>query len=309
MTRDELLARLASLRRATVGGARVPHKPLLLLWLFGRFMATGSTAVTYAEAEEPASALINEYGPPVRSPSLARQRAAMPFVHLERELWLLRSADGALLGPDVPERRTWLLQRGAHGQLRPEVEQLLSDPATLASAARLLLDSHFTPVLCDLISSTAGLDLATVESADSIQVEVSAPLHKRPRRQGFAEEVLRGYAYACAMCGFDGALGRHPVALQAAHVHWHSLGGPDDGTNGVALCVLHHVLLDLGVLGLTQDLRVRVSPMYVARGPAGQGVDALAGRELAEPRPGHPRVEPNFIAWHDRQVFKSGTAA
>jgi putative restriction endonuclease len=31
------------------------------------------------------------------------------------------------------------------GRLRPTVEQLLVDPGTLAAAARLLLDLHFTP--------------------------------------------------------------------------------------------------------------------------------------------------------------------
>ena len=46
MTREELLARLASLRQARVGQIRVPHKPLLLLWLFGQFAATGSREVT-----------------------------------------------------------------------------------------------------------------------------------------------------------------------------------------------------------------------------------------------------------------------
>jgi putative restriction endonuclease len=46
MTREELLARLASLRQARVGQVRVPHKPLLLLWLFGHFAATGSSAAT-----------------------------------------------------------------------------------------------------------------------------------------------------------------------------------------------------------------------------------------------------------------------
>jgi hypothetical protein len=44
MTRDELLELLARLRCAPVGRIRLraPHKPLLLLWLFGRFAASGS---------------------------------------------------------------------------------------------------------------------------------------------------------------------------------------------------------------------------------------------------------------------------
>jgi putative restriction endonuclease len=91
---------------------RAPHKPLLLLWLFGRFAATGSTAAAYAEAEEPVSTLINDFGPPVASASAGRQRAAMPFVHLEREIWDLRDGSGAEIGPDAPERGPWLTGRG-----------------------------------------------------------------------------------------------------------------------------------------------------------------------------------------------------
>ena len=86
MTRDELLGLLARLRRATVGGIRAPHKPLLLLWLFGRFATAGSSAATYAEAEAPVSTLINDFGPSVASAAAAGRRAAMPFVHLEREI-------------------------------------------------------------------------------------------------------------------------------------------------------------------------------------------------------------------------------
>lgn len=145
MTRDELLARLLRLRQARVGQTRVPHKPLLLLWLFGQYAATGSTAASYQQAEEPVSQLINDFGPPVASPATARQRAAMPFVHLERELWDLRDDKGEPIGADAPERRAWLLGRGATGRLRPAVEQLLADPGTLSAAARLLLDKHFTP--------------------------------------------------------------------------------------------------------------------------------------------------------------------
>ena len=58
------------------------------MWLFGQFAATGSSAASYQQAEEPVSQLINDFGPPVASPAAARQRAAMPFVHLERDLLL-----------------------------------------------------------------------------------------------------------------------------------------------------------------------------------------------------------------------------
>ncbi|GAA1932232.1 hypothetical protein GCM10009753_77490 [Streptantibioticus ferralitis] len=99
------------------------------------------------------------------------------------------------------------------------------------------------------------------------------------------------------------------MGLEAAHVRWHSQNGPDEVRNALALCALHHALLDLGVLGLTPDLRIRVSGRYVARNDAGRAVDALAGRTVAAPRPGNPPVDPAFITWHDRQVFKHPAAA
>ncbi len=96
MTREEFLDLLVRLRYAPVGRARLraPHEPLLL-WLFGRFAATGRTAAAYPEAEEPVSTLINDFGPPVAKAAAGRQRAAIPFVHLEREIWDLRDGSGA----------------------------------------------------------------------------------------------------------------------------------------------------------------------------------------------------------------------
>ena len=303
MTRDDLLDLLAHLRRARVGKVRVPHKPLLLLWLFGRFAATGSSLALYEQAEEPVSRLINEFGPPVASPAAARRRAAMPFVHLERELWDLRDGLGREIGPDAPERRAWLVDRGAVGQLRPEVERLLADDGTLATATRLLLDRHFTPVLSEMICEAVGLDVAGLNVAAS---PATALVRRSTRRPGFAEEVLRAYAYSCAMCGFDGALSRTPVGIEAAHVRWHSQDGPDVVANGLALCALHHALLDLGVLGLTEDRRIRVSDLYVARSDAGRAVDALAGQPLLASRPGQPAVDIVYVSWHSLQVFKRG---
>jgi putative restriction endonuclease len=92
----------------------------------------------YAEAEEPVSTLINDFGPPVASASAGRQRAAMPFVYLEREIWDRRVSSGPEIGPDARERGSWLAGRGAVGRLRPEIERLLADPGTLAAARRSL---------------------------------------------------------------------------------------------------------------------------------------------------------------------------
>ena len=100
---------------------------------------------------------------------------------------------------------------------------------------------------------------------------MSSIVQLRPRRRGFAKEALRVGAYQCAMCGFDGALGHYPVAIRlmcAGKSHQ----GTDEMANTLARCALHHALFDLGVLGLTEDRRIRVSSPYVARNKSGQVV-------------------------------------
>jgi hypothetical protein len=57
--------------------------------------------------------------------------------------------------------------------------------------------------------------------------------------------VFSGRSYQCVTCGFDGALGHYLVAIEAAHVSWHSQQAPDEMANALALCALHHALFGL----------------------------------------------------------------
>ena len=294
--REELLEKLASLRMASRGGGeRYPHKPLLLLWLLGRIQQQGTSACTYEEAEKPVSRLLDDFGPP----SAKRYRAAMPFVHLESALWEISGDDGEQL----TDNRAALCRTHATGRLRPEVEELLrKDPSLIAESARLLIDLNFTPTYLDPICADVGLDL---EAAEEAVWQHPKPARAR-RRPGFRSEVLHGWRNRCAMCGYDGALGRNPAGLDAAHVFWHSQGGSDDADNGLALCSLHHVLFDLGALGLNADLSVRVSPHYVARSEQGERlVYHLEGRPLFDPAPRHPTPSARHLEWHSKQVFKT----
>ena len=65
------------------------------------------------------------------------------------------------------------------------MDRLLADPATLAAAARLMLDLHFTPVLAELICAAVDLDVLALNLAASERV--SSTVQLRPRRRGFAD--------------------------------------------------------------------------------------------------------------------------
>jgi hypothetical protein len=62
-------------------------------------------------------------------------------------------------------------------------------------------------------------------------------------------------AYLAEFCGFSLRLVDGLIGVDAAHIQWHSHGGPDEVPNGLAL---HHRLLDHGAITVGEDLRVRV---------------------------------------------------
>jgi putative restriction endonuclease len=125
----------------------------------------------------------------------------------------------------------------------------------------------------------------------------------RRRDPRWRADVLAAWDRQCAFCGYDGQLVGASVGLDAAHVRWFAFDGPDLD-NGLALCVLHHKLFDLGVLGLDAAFRVLVSATFSARTTAGRAVYDLHGHEL-RPRPGTVLPGLVHVAWHTREVFKS----
>lgn len=287
---DEVLQRLASLRQHERNGQRSPHKPLLMLLALGQLAETGSSRIPWSVAENKLADLIEEFGPP--SKTGRAQSAAYPFTHLRTDgVWTLDS--------DVPMDRVTPL-RGVSGRLEADLEQVLKEhPALVSTAARMLVDAHFPSTVAPDVLIAVGLHPDLTE-ADTAAVPPIQP--ERRRSSVWPAAVLEAWDRQCAFCGFDGMAGGVPVGLEAAHIRWFTLDGPDTLDNGLALCSLHHKLFDRGVLGLDDGLAVVVSQRFSARTPKGRAVYELHGRRLA-PRPGTPLPAEEHVAWHRNQVF------
>lgn len=299
LSRDEVLGRFGSMKQAPkAGGGRAPHKPLLALYLLGRIQqerSGGPLVVPYANAEPVVSGLITEFGPPARE----AHRAALPFFHLDRTLWM---PEGDGLAP----RHSVLRDRGAVGRFVPEVDAALrADPTLVVEVAQRLLAANFPETYFAPICEAVRLDLEVP----------AAEAKKRVRAPEFRQKVLLAYDHACAFCGYDGmaseASGRLvSVALAAAHVRWHALEGPDEVSNGLALCDVHHTLFDRGLLGVDGGRRVVVSPSFSGRSEAARRiVRELDAQPLREPATKRDRVDDRHFGWHREQVFRMGSAA
>lgn len=296
LSKEELLNAVDSMNQATLSdGKRAPHKPLFLLWLLGQLRATGTSDVSYSAVEGPVSDLINLFGPPAVN---HRYRAELPFFHLDDSLWILDSKN------QLEPKRSKLLASDARGQLRPEVESmLLSEPALIEEVALHVIERQFTETYLEPILTKVGLEMPDL-------VSTSTGGTKKKRDPKFREGVMIAWRGQCAMCGYDGMNAGLPVGIEAAHVKWFSQGGPDTLENGMALCELHHALFDLGILGLTVDLKIKVAPSFIGKNEASERlVYALEDQDLREPAPSKPTPSSDFILWHSLQVFKSSNVA
>ena len=293
LTDQAVIEQLASFRQYQHDGARVPHKPLLVLLALARLEASGSSALPWSAAETKLADLIVEFGP--SSQTSRAQAAAYPFTRLRRDgVWTLSR--------DVPDDNVRPLREGdVTGHLTPELEAALRQrPELLRTVARRLVEAQFPMTIAPDVLSAVGLDPDLVLETAADVVDLVA---RRRRSAGWRERILEAWDRQCAFCGYDGQLGGVAVGIEAAHVRWFNVGGPDTDDNGMALCSLHHKLFDRGALGLDGNHRIQVSRAFSARTEAAKQVYELHDVTL-QPRRGTPLPAPHHVDWHTRQVFK-----
>lgn len=216
-----------------------------------------------------------------------------PFWHLQADrVWRVVNADD-LQRRKGKDRPTLTAMRGARGGFDPEVlEPLRRDPTLLTDVALLLLEGHFERSLHDAVATSVGLELAP-----------ASPLKPRRRDPAFRAEVLAAYEYRCAVCDWSVFVGRDPLGLDAAHLRWHALGGPDALDNGLCLCSLHHVALDRGAISISDEGTILVSTEVHERSGASDLVK-LAGRPVRQPQARFSALNSKHAAWHRAQVFR-----
>lgn len=287
-----VLEQLTALRQYQGDGRRAPHKPLLVLLALGQIANTGSSVLPWSIVQQRLGALLEEFG---TSTTRGPTSAAYPFTRLRSDgVWQLsREVPNDSLGS--------LNAEPIEGHFTTEIEhELLRSPQALRGIARTLVEGQFPLTVAPDVLAAVGLDPELVFGSPTV---LAAATQGRQRDASWRRQIVAAWDRCCAFCGFDGALHGAPVGIEAAHVRWFNFGGPDSLDNGLALCSLHHKLLDRGAIGLQDPATIFVSDAFSAVGDAGRDVYALHGREL-RPRPGTllPAVE--HIQWHRQEVFK-----
>lgn len=294
---DDLLKRVRAIRVNSRHGRRSPHKPLLLLLSIGRHFNGYDRLAAFSDIEKDLNRLIRRFGLPD-----SRENAYHPFWHLRNDgLWeidrpeLVRmtSAGGAYISD--------LREHSIRGGIAQDVLRVLEmNPGLAWRVVQSLLNDFFPPSLHEDVMVDVGL---------AGRIDLGHLTHTKLRREGrdrrFREVVLRAYESRCALCELDVQVDEEPIGLEAAHIKWHSAGGPAQVANGMALCVLHHKFFDSGLFTVSSDLTVLVGRLAVGDS-VGESLNRYRGLVLPV-FPDHPDERPGskFLEWHTRAVFRA----
>lgn len=125
-------------------------------------------------------------------------------------------------------------------------------------------------------------------------------INPRLGQGAFRVIVTDAYQRRCAITGE-----RTLPVLEAAHILPFAEHGPNEVTNGLLLRSDFHKLFDVGLVTVTPELRVEVSPKIREEWVNGKAYYRLHGQRLANvpSEPAH-NPAPAFLKWHNENLFQ-----
>lgn len=284
-----VLNKIDRLRLGKRYGQYAPHKPLLILYALGE-LSRGHETVLFRDVVAPLTKLLADFGP-----QRARHHPEYPFWRLQNDgLWVVAADDVIQTRQSNNDaKKSELLRKNAIGAFSPEDLHILkSDSQNIGIVARRVLDGNFPETLHQDILDTVGLHLDITEG-------------KAKRSPEFRRRVLRAYESSCCVCDYDIRLGDRPAGLEAAHIMWHTVGGPDEESNGLALCVLHHKVFDLGAFTIDIDGRTIVCSQELAGTTRTDWLFGFHGSRIREPQSSNYFPGEKYLTWHRETIFKA----
>ena len=293
--KQQLLEAVSNIKIWKQGDKRAPHKPLLLLLTLSRLQHGKERLVLFSDIEKPLTELLIEFGPWRKS-----NHPEQPFFRLPSDgIWELLDNQGGIPIINRKFTKTSLRKEKIKGGFTQIVFDLINaDSELLEQLSNILLEANFPSTIHQDILDAVGLDIEINHQGKISQEK------RRKRDPAFRGKILQAYNYRCAICGFDVRLGNTPIALEAAHIMWHQAGGPDIENNGLALCSLHHKLLDRGALAISNEFRIIISEK--ANGYIGfkEWLLDFDGKKLNMPQKEAYIPSIGFTEWHVREVFQ-----
>ena len=309
----QILARFLNISTHRRGTIPSPHKPLLLIWTISKYIRDSLDPSLPNHRLLPFCYYKDTIGKKIQSFSLFQAK-----IKIEYPYWYLRFDDVWEWDPS-----TTIIRNNAYkpamesyhassaGLLEGDYNEIINNPRFGSALIYSLLDKFFPETLHGDILEAADfpIDQLPIKREEDLQPEETT--ERKIRNHRFRTEVLRAYDKQCAVCRHSvwiSDLGNsQPIALEAAHIQWHGMNGPDIVSNGLALCSTHHSLFDRGAYTLmhadSDKYLMKVSKKIHVR-TFDNWLVQYNDSELHLPNDKEHQPNQNFVRWHNENIFK-----
>jgi len=298
---------------------RAPYKPFLLLAIID-LIAQGVIQTNFIEFKADLIDIFDLYWAKIMSREKP-SNPVLPFFHMHREgFWHLVPVPGKeQVLADIPQIRSIgpLRQLVLGATLDDDLFEMLSNKEARDDLRRVLIETYFAPEMRPKL-----VELGQI-SAESFQyslellgrskgrfrlrlketTEREEHYHAVSRSTAFRRVVVKAYDYTCAMCRIRVFTPEGRSAVVAAHIVPWSESYNDDPRNGMALCGLHHWTFDQGLVSVTPDYRIQVSPAVPPDEQGTEPILLLAEQALRLPVKHTLWPAKKALRWHRENIF------
>ena len=316
MSADTLQKYVQKMKRLRVDRAHgvAPHKPLLLLTVI-ELIERGQIQKNKIPLSPDLAETFMRYWSKVTD---RRPNIALPFFHLKSDgFWHLHPNAGYEKALSVTDRITAvsrLREVIAYASLDDDFFVLLTDTGDREIIRQTLIHVYlldFKQAIESLIaegqqiSEYEQLLISEVEHPFSPQKPTTPVPEEEPiRSAGFRQAIMGLYDYACAVCRLRIVTIDGESATDAAHIIPFRISQNDDVRNGVSLCKLHHWSFDKGLISLSKNYQILVSPLMSDRRPTEWMLTELQDKSILLPE--HDQLYPaqDALDWHRGEVLR-----
>lgn len=321
---SQYVHRFSKLRRDPAKGwpattrGKSPFKPLLLLAVLDQF-DQGQITQNLIELTPDLGNLFDLYCAIVLPPGMTCN-IAMPFFHMQGEgFWHLVPLPGREAFVASGRRlisENQLANNVGGARLDDELFALLAVKESRDVLRMALIDANFDESVQPALRQRAVTNQAAYLYSSELLAQARGKLNAvRPsieenaftrevRDQGFRRAVVVAYNHRCTSCGLRIVTPGGHTAVEAAHiVPWHKTRN-DHPTNGMALCRLCHWSFDEGLMSVTADYRVILSPQLTTHGNMPGFLAMLAERPIFLPEESTLYPNPANLDWRNDHIFR-----
>lgn len=305
-------------RSMSNGGA--PHKPVLLLSILelvgkgeignNRIAITPELVLTFK----------NSWSKVVVTQHTAN--FALPFYHMKSEpFWRLVTNAGMIIpvtSSNSIKSLSSLKESVAFAEIDKELFEVLQDPVQRTVLEEALLETYFPETKANYYSSNYNLfdaiEQQIVSEDATVYRERIESLKESLQKEAFEEEMfVRGgvfkreipkiYNYQCAISGMRIESLSNAQMVDACHIIPFAISKDDTISNGVSLSPNLHRAYDRGLITITEEYIVRISPT-ITEVDSPFSLKQFEGKQISLPQQIHHFPSPQNLAWHRKETFR-----